>query len=324
MVSMRKGSLEYWPHRRAKAQMPRVRSWPSQAEPGLPGFVAVKAGMTHVSMIDDSESPSKGTEVSRAVTVLEMPRVYLYGIRAYKTTYLYTEPYMEVYDAGLAKRVGINAIKRNDLASLKGKAAELDDVRALLFLDMEGLGFGSKRVMRFEMPLGGRDNAEKIAFAEKWLGKEIKAADVLGVGEYVDVTSISKGKGWAGVIKRFGVARQYRKATGKVRHVGVLGPWHPAKVLYSVPHAGHMGYNYRTEINKRILKMGSAAESGAVNVSGGFPNFGVVRGDFIVVDGSIPGPAKRLVRIRKSLRMQDVAKKAPQITYLSVTSKQGA
>ncbi len=323
MVSMRKGSLEFWPHRRAQRQMPRVRSWPSVAEQGFLGFLGVKAGMTHVTMIDDSESPAKGTEVSRAVTVIEMPKVYLYGVRAYRTNYLYNEPFSEVYDANLAKRVGINAVKKNDLATLKEKAGEFNDIRALFFADQSNLGFGNKRVMRFETPVGGKDNSDKIAFIEKWLGKEIKASDVLNVGDYIDVTSISKGKGWAGVIKRFGVSRQYRKATGKVRHVGVLGAWHPAKVLYTVPHAGHMGYNYRTEINKRILKMGTSAEVASINVKGGFPNFGSVKNDFIVVDGSLPGPAKRMLRIRKALRATEKVK-VPQIQYVSIASKQGA
>ena len=84
-----------------------------------------------------------------------------------------------------------------------------------------------------------------------------------------------------------------------------------------------MGYNYRTEINKRIVKMGTAADVAQINVSGGFPNFGVVKNDYIVVDGSIPGPAKRMLRIRKALRSKEEAK-APQINYISVASKQGA
>ena len=123
---MRKGSLEFWPHRRAKRQMPRVRSWPTAAEQGFPGFVAFKAGMTHITMIDDTESPAKGTEVSRAVTIVEFPKVYLYGVRAYRKGYVYTEADSEVYDATLAKRVGINKTERTDINALKGKAEEYE------------------------------------------------------------------------------------------------------------------------------------------------------------------------------------------------------
>jgi len=321
---MRRGSLEFWPHRRAIKQMPRVRSWPKVAEPSLFGLVAFKVGMTHISLTDDSESPSKGTEVTRAVTVLEVPKMFVYGIRFYKKDN-YKEPSMDLYSKELSAKVGIKESK-NTLEKLEIEKKDLSrftDVSILLFTDPSNLGFGIKKIMRFEMPVGGDTVAKKLETAEKYIGKEIKVGDILKDGEYIDVTSISKGKGWAGVIKRFGVARQMRKATQKVRHVGVLGPWHPPKVMYTVPHSGHMGYNYRTEINKRVIKIGSPAEAKSINAKGGFINYGIVKNDFIVVDGSVPGPAKRLVRIRKALRSNKEVK-TPKITYISTASKQGA
>ncbi|MGC8710538.1 MAG: 50S ribosomal protein L3 [Candidatus Micrarchaeia archaeon] len=321
---MRRGSLEFWPHRRAVKQMPRVRSWPKTAEPLPLGLVAFKAGMTHISLIDDSESPSKGTEVTRAVTILELPKMFVYGIRFYKKE-TYKEPSIDLYSKELSAKVGIKESK-NTLEKLEAEKKDLSrfsDVSLLLFSDPSNLGFGNKRIMRFELPVGGDSVAKKLESAEKYVGKEIKVSDILKDGEYIDVTSISKGKGWAGVIKRFGVARQMRKATQKVRHVGTLGPWHPPKVMYTVPRAGHMGYNYRTEINKRVIKVGSAAEAKSVNIKGGFINYGIVKNDFVVVDGSIPGPAKRLVRIRKALRNKREAK-APKVLYISTASKQGA
>lgn len=142
-------------------------------------------------------------------------------------------------------------------------------------------------------------------------------------GDFIDVTAITKGKGWAGVIKRYGVARQYRKATGKVRHVGTLGPWHPPKVQFGVPQAGHMGYNYRTEANKLVLKLGTQNDVNAINLKGGFLNYGIVKNDYAIIEGSIPGPSKRLMRIRKSIRAWRQVKE-PKITYLSLESKQGA
>ena len=318
---MRKGSLEFWPHRRAKRLMPRVRSPAHSDTHGALGFVAFKAGMTHVMMMDDTEGPAKGTEVSRAVTVLEVPKVSVYGIRFYSKGYAYRQVSGEVYDTGLAAKVGIKSAKKSDISKFKGKINELEDVTVLAFLDASVLKFGSKRVMRFEVPLGGKDNAEKLAFAEGVLGKEVKIAEFIKPGDYVDVTSVSKGKGWAGVIKRFGVSRQYRKATGKIRHVGTLGAWHPPKVLFGVPHSGHKGFNYRTEINKRVLKVGAAAEVSAVNVKGGFLHYGPVGNDYLIVDGSIPGSAKRLVRIRKAIRNNWTVKQ-PKLNYVSVASKQ--
>ncbi len=317
-----KGSLEYWPHRRAKRQMPRVRSSPISTEKEMLGFVGFKAGMTHIMMIDDTEGPAKGTEVARAVTVLEIPKVHIYGIRFYANGYSsYKHVIGEVFDTGLAAKVGIKATKNNDVSKFKSKASEICNVTALAFLDANTLNFGSKRVMRFEIPVGGKNSADKIDHVAGLLGKEVKINEFIKPGDYIDITSISKGKGWAGAIKRFGVARLYRKSTGKIRHVGVLGAWHPAKVLFSVPHSGHLGYNYRTEINKRVLKIGTAADVDSINVKGGFLNYGVVKNDYILVDGSIPGTAKRLVRLRKSIRNTWPVKQ-PQLNYVSTASKQ--
>ncbi len=316
---MRKGSLEYRPHRRAKRQLPRQRSAPRSEENIFLGFVAFKAGMTHVMMIDESNSPSKGTEVARAATVLEIPKVFIYGMRFYRKGYAYREIAGEFYDAELAKKVGIKNPK-HDAAEIKKRIKDFEDVTALAFLDASGIG-GNKRVMRFEIPVGGKGVEDKAAFIEQKIGKEVRISSMVKPGEHIDVTSVTKGKGWAGVVKRFGVATQVRKATNKVRHVGTLGPWHPAKVMFGVPQAGHMGYNYRTELNKIVLRIGTPADAQSVTPKGGFINYGLIRNDYAVVDGSVPGPAKRLVRIRKSLRGKGVAE--PKVQYISTSSKQG-
>lgn len=322
MVSMRKGSLAYWPHRRAQKQMPRMRTWPESAEPGFMGLIAYKAGMTHVAMVDDTDSPAKGSEISTPVTVLEIPEVEIYGMLFYKESNKYRKAAGVVYENELAKKVGIKKPAKSNPALLEENSA-FSDVTALAFVNPGVLGFGNKKLLRFEIALGGKTVGDKVAFAEKWMGKTVKIGDVISTGDFIDVKSISKGKGWAGVIKRFGVSRNARKATGKIRHVGVLGAWHPAHVMYTVPHSGHMGYNYRLEINKRVLKMGTGKDASTINVSGGFPNYGVIKNDFVMIKGSIPGPAKRLVRIRKALRNKS-PKKEPVINYISIASKQGA
>jgi large subunit ribosomal protein L3 len=319
---MKKGSLEFWPHRRAIRQMPRVRSSVKTETPSFLGYVGFKAGMTHAMLMDESEGPSKGSEVFRPVTILELPRVVIYGIRFYKKGYAYTEIAGEVYDQNAAKHVGIKSVKKNDISKFKEKINECERVTALAYLDAEPVSIANKRIMRFEIPVGGKTASEMLAFIESFLGKELKSSEVFKPGEMVDTTSITKGKGWAGVVKRYKVATQGRKVTNKYRHLGTLGPWHPAKVQFGVPQAGHMGYNYRTERNKLIIKMGSPSETEEVNVKGGYLNYGVVKSDYIVLDGSIPGPSKRLIRIRKATRSFRETK-PPKITYLSLNSKQG-
>ncbi len=324
---MRRGSLEFWPHRRAKKIMPRVRTWPYSEEPKFLGLVAFKAGMTHIGMMDDSEAPSKGSEIITSATVLEVPRIFVYGIRLYKKRgdNEYKETSNEFYSKDLAISLGIKKTENvvEKLSDIKSDLSKFVDVSALMYLDASPLGFGNKRKLRFEVGVGGKDIQSKIEFAEKWLGKEVKLFDVFADGDYIDTISVSKGKGWAGVIKRFGVARQVRKATGKVRHVGTLGPWHPPKVTYMVPMSGHMGFNYRTEINKRVLRVSKADDIKSINVKGGFPNYGIVKSDFLIVKGSVAGPSKRLIRLRKAIRPTAPAKK-PELTYISIESKQGA
>jgi large subunit ribosomal protein L3 len=300
-----------------------MRTCANIAEPSFSSLLAFKAGMTHVGVTDVSEAPSKGQEVTRAATLIVFPRIFIYGIRLYKRDYLYKQPNSVVYDKGLAQKVGIKNTSKTSLEEAKKNVKECDDVAALAFADPSNLKIGIKHPIRFELPVGGSDPESKFAFLEKWLGKEVKPTDLLAAGEFIDVLGISKGKGWAGVIKRFGVARQYHKSTNKIRHVGCLGAWHPPKVLFSVPMAGHMGYNYRTELNKKVLKMGTPQEAGAVMTQGGYIHFGNINGDYVLLDGSVPGPAKRLLRVRKAVR----ATKKPtelKLTYISTSSKQGA
>ena len=132
------------------------------------------------------------------------------------------------------------------------------------------------------------------------LGKEIKPSDVFREGELVDVISITKGKGTAGPVKRFGVKIQTRKAQKKRRHVGSLGSERPGKVLWTVPQAGQLGFFRRTEFNKRVLKIGEDGKE--ITPKAGFKRYGVVKSNYIIVEGSVPGPKKRLIMLRPAIR----------------------
>ena len=179
---MRRGSLEYWPHRRARSLLPRVRTWPDLAEPAFSSFIAFKAGMTHVFITDESESPSKGQEVMRSATAIVFPKVFIYGIRLHDKKYLYKEPAGVLFDSALAQKVGIKSTKNTDLESAKKRLAECVDVTALAFADPSDLGIGIKKLIRFEMHVGGKSIEDKFAFIEKHLGKEVKSGDVMSLG----------------------------------------------------------------------------------------------------------------------------------------------
>jgi len=82
-----------------------------------------------------------------------------------------------------------------------------------------------------------------------------------------------------------------------------------------------MGYQQRTEFNKRLMALG---ENGSeITPDGGFPGYGVVRNNYALIKGSLPGPVKRLVRMRNAIRPGDMDVKAPQFLYVSTESKQG-
>ena len=268
-------------------------------------MIAFKVATGHVAMINDMNPAAKQQEVNRACTLLEAPPMLVYGIRLYSKDPLtgYRTVSKEILDKASVQKLGIKKIKTDEskIPEIKQKLSEFIDVTALLVTYPKGVASGQHHPNRFESPIGGKSMEEKFTAITQKLGKEAGLQDFFKPGEYVDVASITKGKGWQGVIKRFGVARVSHKATQKIRHVGTLGPFKPGKVLYSVPHAGQTGFNYRIEQNKRILKIGSKADSDSINPSSGFLNYGLVRNNFIIIDGSVPGPSKRLVRIRKSV-----------------------
>ena len=102
-----------------------------------------------------------------------------------------------------------------------------------------------------------------------------------------------------------------------------MGAFTPGYVMYTVPRAGQMGYHKRTEINKRIMKIGKAAEAGKINPKGGFVKYGEVSNDYILLKGSTAGPKKRLIRLRKSMRKKDAPIVVPNITHIHQESQQG-
>lgn len=72
------------------------------------------------------------------------------------------------------------------------------------------------------------------------------------------------------------------------------------------------GYHHRTELNKKIYRIGSGEDAGnastehditqkAITPMGGFPHYGIVKNDYLMLKGCVPGTKKRVITIRKSL-----------------------
>ncbi len=330
----RRGSLAFSPRKRAKSQVPKYQSWPEYAgAPMLQGFAGYKVGMTHVIMVDDHKSsPTEGKDIMVPVTVIEIPSMKVAAVRAYARDSYGKHPMTEVWadnlDPALAGR--ITAPKKYD--SAVAKKAILDGIAAGKVVEIFALmhtlphqvtGVPKKVPELMEIKVGGSDIAKRFEFAAELLGKEVPLNSVIQSGAYADITAITTGKGTQGPVKRWGTSLRKRKHSrgGKKRHVGTLGPWTPHHIRWQVPQMGQLGYQQRTEFNKRILKIGENVAE--ITPAGGFLHYGFLQNPYVLVKGSVPGPVKRLVRIRPAIRQGEHAVRQPAIEFVSVQSKQG-
>ncbi|MFQ6087416.1 MAG: 50S ribosomal protein L3 [Candidatus Methanofastidiosia archaeon] len=316
----RRGSLAYSPRKRAKSQTPKIKRWKKIAEARVLDFPGYKAGMTHILKIDDRPYVlSSGKEIFVPCTIVETPPVYVCAVRAYKRTQKGLKVLGEIWAEFPSdlERVLIPPKKKK-----KFKFEDVDDVRVVVCTQPRLIKLKKKPEL-LECGLGGENVEEKLKYSLSILSKEITINDVFKEGDYIDVSSVTKGKGFQGVVKRWGVKIQSRKTNDMRRHVGSIGPWSPHKVMWTVPFAGQMGYQSRTEINKRILKINEAKHAD-VTPNGGFLNYGILRSYYALIKGSIPGPSKRLVRMRGAIRPpKHLSREPPRLTYISKASKQG-
>ena len=129
------------------------------------------------------------------------------------------------------------------------------------------------------------------------LGQEIKA-DVFSVGEVVDVTGTSKGKGTQGVIKRWNQSRgPMTHGSQYHRGVGSLGTLRPMRVLPGKKMAGRMGGEQVTVQNLEIVSID-------------------LENNVILIKGNVPGPKKSLVFVKSAVKNTDKVNEVLElITY---------
>lgn len=179
----------------------------------------------------------------------------------------------------------------------------------------------SKTPEIMEVALAGGDNASKLDWAEERLGGAITLDDVYETGQEIDVVGVTKGKGWQGAIKRWGIKLLSHKNSKRRRQGGNMGDFGTGYVRKTIRQAGQVGYHNRTELNKRILRVSNPEESD-ITPAGGFLNYGEVTNPYMIIQGSLPGPSKRILRFRDAIRPRP-AKPEVDITYVSTSSKQG-
>jgi large subunit ribosomal protein L3 len=299
----RRGSLAFYPKKRARRIYPRIKTYPKIEKPKVLAFAAYKAGMRSVVLIDnDKNSPTYGQEISVPITVLDAPPLFVAGIRAYIQTVKGLRTFTEVWNKklpkGIERVVKIKKINEKNLEKIEKNLEKIKEIRLIVCTQPKLSGLGKKTPEVLEVPLGG-EIKEKFELAKSLLGKEISIDKVFSKGEIVDVIAVTKGKGTAGPVRRFGIKIQTRKAHKKRRHVGAIGTQVPRKVLWTVPMAGQLGFQTRTEFNKKIL---SIEEGEKVTPKSGFNRYGVIKQKAVLLEGSVPGPVKRLIILRAAMR----------------------
>merc|ERR1712063_240715 len=216
-------------------------------------------------------------------------------------------------------------------------------VRVIVHTQMKILRRRQKKAHIMEVQLNGGSVADKVDFARNHFEKELPVTAVFAKDEMIDVIGVTKGHGFKGVTSRWHTKKLPRKTHKGLRKVACIGAWHPSRIQFTVARAGQKGYHHRTEINKKVydirdgfhMKDGKLVQNNAatdydladksINPMGGFPHYGLVKQDFVMIKGCCIGPKKRVFTLRKSLLVHTKRKALEQVKlkFIDTSSKMG-
>jgi len=319
--SPRRGSLAYSPRIRAKSMEARIRAWPkvNSDEPKILAHCGFKAGCVQIVSIDDREKvPNAGKQLVSLGTVLVTPPVLILGVRGYSKDHNGKHAEFDVYAEDIpksfSKEISLKNNQENALENAEKGLKRVKEIFAIVAVSPRAAGLDQKKPYVFEAFVSGGDIQKQFTHVKELLGKEIKIDQIFETGATVDVAAITKGHGWQGVLKRWNVKKKQHKSRKTVREVGSLGPISPQSVMYTVPRAGQHGFHQRVEYDKRIMIMGNSNdEQIKINPDGGYKHFGLVKGDFIILKGSVPGTYRRLIKLRSQIRNAPAKVNKPNI-----------
>jgi len=307
----RRGSISYYPRVRSKKETPSLKGYGTTNTPL--NFLCYKVGMVQVMGKNvHKASPSFNQEVVAPATVIECPPLKVFAVRAYAKAEIGFTVLSDVIAENVDKELKRTILNFKQPQNKNEKADDKEDKDAYTMADFEKeiadieyftLLVHTKPSFKktpdiSEIFIGGTKE-QQLAYVKEKLGKEVSIEDAFKEGDFLDVRAVTKGKGFQGPVKRFHV-RTLRPKHKKQRVVGSIGPWHPNTVMWTVARPGQMGYQNRTESNKKLIKISKNVSE--VNPKAGFQNFGMVAGEYALIFGSLPGPAKRCVALRKCIR----------------------
>jgi len=357
----RHGSLGFLPKKRTKHHYGKIKSFPKDDESKechLTAFMGYKAGMTHVvRTVNRPQSKLDKKDVVEAVTVLECPPMVAIGFVGYVETPRGMRALTTVFAGHLSDEVKRRfykswyKAKKKAFTKYQKKYAETkmekeierakkycSTIRILAHTQTSKVKIGQKKAHLKEIQINGGSVAKKVDFCVSLFEKEIRVKDVFEEAEMIDCIGVTKGRGTDGVITRWGVTRLPRKTHRGLRKVACIGAWHPARVQFQVPRAGQNGYHHRVEINKKIYRVGQNKKDdphGAVTSNdltekhitplGGFPHYGEINEDWLMIKGGVMGTRKRVITLRKSLLAQTkrIALEEVNLKFIDTSSKMG-
>merc|ERR1712121_7567 len=352
----RHGSKGFLPKKRSKRHKGKPKAFPKD-DPSKPVhmtcFMGYKAGMTHiVREVDRPGSKVNKKEIVEACTIIETPR----GLRALKTVWAehigeeckrrfyknWSQSKKKAFTKSCTKwadDLGKKEIEK-DLNQMKKYCTA---IRVIVHTQMKLLRRRQKKAHIMEVQLNGGSIADKVNWAKEHFEKEVPVGQVFTQDEVLDIIGVTKGHGFKGVTSRWHTKKLPRKTHKGLRKVACIGAWHPSRIQFTVPRAGQKGYHHRTEINKKIYRMGEGFKmkdgklvknnasteydlaDKSINPLGGFPHYGEVKQDFIMIKGCCIWPKKRVLTLRKSLLVQTKRKALEKISlkFIDTASKFG-
>jgi large subunit ribosomal protein L3 len=299
----RKGSLQYWPRKRAAKYLPSINWSAINSSKPLKGFICYKAGMASAFVKDETpDSMTKGKKIAIPVTILECPPMKILSVRFYKNTLVASEMFAESLDKELKSKIKFPKTKSKKLEDFK--LEDYDDIKVIVYSVVKKSGL-KKTPDIIEIGLQGSIE-EKLNFIKTHLNKEFSVLDFFERDQLIDLRGLTKGKGLQGPVKRFGIELKFHKSEKGVRRPGSLGPWHPARVTFRVPMAGQLGMFTRAVYNSKVVDIGKASEREGLK---SIKNYGNVKTDYVLVAGSVQGATKRQLVMTQPLRETKKQKK---------------
>ncbi len=302
----RKGSLQFYPRVRAKKIVPRA-NWSSSLDLekiGMMGFLGYKVGMVSVFVKDNTEkSMMSGKKMVLPATIIECPKMKIYSIRLFSQGKVIKD-FVVSNEKKLTSKVKLKKeLQKVDF----DKYNNIDDVRVILYsMTWNVPSISQKKPNFIEIGLGGNLD-DKKNWVLKNINSEISISDVFSGDTIVDTLAVTRGFGTQGPVKRFGIALKNHKSEKGVRRPGSLSSFGLRRVTFRAPQAGQTGFHKRIAYNNLILKISNSQEN--LNPKSGFEKYGFIKNDCIIIKGSIPGPKKRVVLLKRAIRPTKFIKK---------------